>query len=66
LFGLDLNIDSPSRTVTAVPTAESLDASRPVRVCAIESSLRAQATKLYRLGIRGNLSRNTIAQIDID
>jgi hypothetical protein len=27
----------------------------------IESSLRAQAAKLYHLGIRGNVSRNTLA-----
>jgi hypothetical protein len=27
----------------------------------IESSLRAQAEKLYHLGIRGNVSRNTLA-----
>jgi len=28
-LGLDLNIDSPSRTLTTVPAAESIDASRP-------------------------------------
>ena len=108
-LGLDLNIDLHSRTVTAVPAAESIDASRPARVCAtdapsslttfrrcvaryagehkvksfscldqylcmafaqltyreslrdIEASLRAQAAKLYHLGIRGNISRNTLA-----
>src|SRR5882724_13022077 len=36
-LGLDLNIDSPSRTVTAVPAAESLDASRPACVCAVDA-----------------------------
>ena len=32
----------------------------------IESSLRAQATKLYHLGIRGNVSRNTLANATRD
>ena len=36
-LGLDLNIDSTSRTVTAVLAAESLDASRPTRVCAADA-----------------------------
>src|SRR5271167_3386016 len=31
----------------------------------IESSLRAQAAKLYYLGIRGNLSRNTMANANV-
>jgi hypothetical protein len=35
-LGLDLNIDSTSRTVTAVLAAESLDASSPARVCAVD------------------------------
>ena len=108
-IGLDLNIDSASRTVTVVPAAESIDASRPARFLAVdalssiddvppvrgalcrehkvksfscldqylcmafaqrtyreslrdfESSLRAQAAKLYHLGIRRNVSRNTLA-----
>src|SRR5271168_1486626 len=37
LLGLDLNIDSPSRTVTAVLAAESLDASRPTSFCAVDA-----------------------------
>jgi hypothetical protein len=108
-LGLDLNIDSASRTVTAVLAAESIDASRPARVLAVDApssadhvppvrgslrrgaqgqellvprsislhGLRAadlpresagyrgepsrQAAKLYHLGIRGNVSRNTLA-----
>ena len=108
-LGLYLNIDSPSRTVTAVLAAESLDAQGQLvfaqlmrhlplttfRRCVaryagehkvksfscldqylcmafaqltyreslrdIESSLRAQAAKLYHLGIRSNVSRNTLA-----
>ena len=34
LLGLDLNVDSTSRAVTAVAAAESIDASRPARFCA--------------------------------
>ena len=36
-LGLDLNIDPSSHTVTAVLAAESLDASRPARVCAVDA-----------------------------
>jgi hypothetical protein len=108
-LGLDLNIDSVLRAVTAVPVAESIDASRPSRfsqfmrhlplttfsrclaryagehkvksfscldqyLCMafaqltyreslrdIESSLRAQAAKLYHLWIHDTVSRNTFA-----
>ena len=31
----------------------------------IESSLRAQSTKLYHLGIRGTVSRNTLANANV-
>src|SRR5450631_2629799 len=37
-LGLDLNVDSPSRTVTAVPAAESIDASRPARFFAVDAA----------------------------
>jgi hypothetical protein len=36
-LGLDLNIDTTSRTVTAVLAAESLDASRPARFWAVDA-----------------------------
>jgi hypothetical protein len=36
-LGLDLNIDAPSRTVNAVPAAESIDASRPARFLAVDA-----------------------------
>ena len=36
-LGLDLNVDASPRTVTAVLAAESLDASRPARVCAVDA-----------------------------
>jgi hypothetical protein len=35
--GLDLSIDSASRTVNAVATAKSIDASRPTRLYAIDA-----------------------------
>src|SRR5271169_2438116 len=52
-LGLDLNIDSASRTVTAVPAAESLDASRPARVCAVDAPSSADDVP----SVRGKLSR---------
>src|ERR1039457_7461800 len=36
-LGLDLNIDTASRTVTAVPAAESIDASRPARFFSVDA-----------------------------
>jgi hypothetical protein len=37
-LGLNLNIDMTSCTVNTVPAEESVDASRPVRVCAVDAS----------------------------
>src|SRR5271170_681478 len=57
-LGLDLNIDSPSRTVTAVPAAESLDASRPARVCAVDAPSSADDVS----PLRGALCRGAQGQ----
>jgi hypothetical protein len=51
-LGLDLNIDSTSRTVTAVLAAESLDASRPTRVCAADAPSTAHDVSSVRSPLR--------------
>src|SRR5271167_5099773 len=57
-LGLDLNIDSPSRTVTAVPAAESIDASRPARFLAVDAPSSAD----YVPPLRGSLCRRAQSQ----
>jgi HPt (histidine-containing phosphotransfer) domain-containing protein len=57
-LGLDLNIDSASRTVTAVPAAESIDASRPARICAVDASSSTDDVP----PVRGALCRGTQGQ----
>src|ERR1017187_3211361 len=57
-LGLDLNIDSPSRTVTTVPAAESIDASRPARFFAVDASSAAD----YVPPLRGALCRGAQGQ----
>src|SRR5271170_5121355 len=57
-LGLDLNIDSASRTVTTVPAAESLDASRPARVFAVDAPSSADDVP----PLRGSLCRGTQGQ----
>src|ERR1035438_3038433 len=57
-LGLDLNIDSPSRTVTAVPAAESLDASRPARFFAVDAPSSADDVP----PVRGALCRGAQGQ----
>jgi hypothetical protein len=57
-LGLDLNIDLVSRTVIAVPSAESLDASRPARVCAVDAPSSADDVP----PLRGALCRRTQGQ----
>src|SRR5271170_3412301 len=57
-LGLDLNIDLASRTVTAVPSAEALDASRPARVCAVDAPSSADDVP----PLRGALCRGAQGQ----
>src|SRR5260370_37030008 len=51
--GLDLNIDTASRTVTAVLAAESLDASRPARICAVDAPSSSDDVPPVRGALRG-------------
>jgi hypothetical protein len=51
--GLDLNLERCSRNVPAVTYRESL---RDIEAC-----LRVRSSKLYHLGIRGAVARNTLA-----
>ena len=57
-LGLDLNIDSASRTVTAVPAAESIDASRPARFFAVDAPSSADDVP----PLRGALCRGAQGQ----
>src|SRR5260370_15474443 len=57
-LGLDLNIDSPSRTVAAVLAAELLDASRPARFLAVDAPSSAD----YVPPLRGALCRGAQGQ----
>jgi hypothetical protein len=57
-LGLDLNIDSASRTVTAVPAAESIDASRPARFFAVDAPSSADDVP----PVRGALCRRAQGQ----
>ena len=50
--GLDLNIDCAPRTVFAVPAAESIDAPRPVRLCAADAPLAADHGGFIRVLVR--------------
>src|SRR5277367_4361042 len=52
-LGLDLNIDTASRTVTAVLAAESLDASRPARFCAVDAPSSTDNVSSMRGALRG-------------
>jgi hypothetical protein len=51
-LGLDLNIESTPRAVTAVLSAESLDASRPTRVCAADVPSSADDVSSARGSLR--------------
>src|SRR5271170_473556 len=57
-LGLDLNIDSASRTVTAVLAAESIDASRPARFFAVDAPSSADDVP----PVRGALCRGAQGQ----
>src|SRR5271165_3580461 len=52
-LGLDLNIDTATRTVTAVLAAESLDASRPARFCAVDAPSSAHNVSSMRGAVLG-------------
>ena len=56
--GLDLNIDTASRTVSAVAAAEPIDASRPARFCAVDAPSSADNVST----VRGSLWRRAQGQ----
>src|SRR5450759_981019 len=57
-LGLDLNADACSRTVAAVLAAESFDASRAARFCAVDAPSSAD----YFSPLRGPLRRRAQGQ----